>query len=131
MSTSDAADPYGERVRALFAGPTHAGMLAGAVVVSNADQGIRVELSAQAASGRVERAAFRAWGCPHSIAACEASCAAIEGATVAAVEEFEAGKIMQSLAVPAEKSARILVIEDTVRLLGAALRKTASSGRQD
>lgn len=124
-------DPYNARVRALFAHPAHAGHLPGAVTVTNADQGVRIELSASAEQGRLAAIRFRAWGCPHSIAACEAACAALEGRAVDAAGQFLAREIMQSLAVPAEKSARILVIEDTVRLLGAALQESATSGRQN
>ena len=129
MTAVGDADPYNPRVRALFAQPAHAGRLSDAVVATNDDQGIRVELSAQAENGRISRMQFRAWGCPHSIAACEASCAALEGGATRNAEEFAATDLMQSLAVPAEKSARILVIEDTVRQLGAALRESATPDR--
>ena len=74
----------------------------------------------------IREARFRAWGCPHTIAACEAACADIEGGEVASLETYAVAKLMQSLAVPAEKSARILVIEDTVRQLGAALRNSGT-----
>ena len=129
MSGAWDMDPYNERVRALFAQPAHAGQLADGVVVRNADQGIRVELSAQATDGQLTRIRFRLRGCPHSIAACEASCAELEDTAIQSAAGFTVAKLMQSLAVPAEKSARILVIEDTVRLLGAALQESATSGR--
>lgn len=117
-------EPYNPKVRKFFAETAHAGRLDEAIVVVNADQGIRVELSALVGGERILKICFRAWGCPHTIAACEAACADIEGGAAADLEKFAAGKLMQSLAVPAEKSARILVIEDTVRLLGAALRNS-------
>lgn len=124
-------DPYNQRVRALFASTAHAGTLADAVVVRNSDQGVRVELHALAAADRLAEIRYRVWGCPHSIAACEAVCAALEGAPVEQLLEFSVATLMRSLAVPAEKSARILVIEDTVRQLGAALQMSTESGRQD
>jgi NifU-like protein involved in Fe-S cluster formation len=124
-------DPYNQRVRELFASTAHAGTLANAVVVRNSDQGVRVELQAKAAAGRLAEIRYRVWGCPHSIAACEAVCAELEGAPVGQLLEYSIATLMQSLAVPAEKSARILVIEDTVRQLGAALQMSTESGRQD
>jgi len=65
---------------------------------------------------------FRARGCPHLIAACEAFCAAFEGREVDALLEFTAGDLMQRLPVPVEKTGRILVLEDAVRALGKSLR---------
>ena len=65
---------------------------------------------------------FRAWGCPHVIAACEAVCRRYEGSAPAALEAFETARIMEDLAVPAEKTGRILIVEDTVRSLRAAIR---------
>lgn len=120
-------EPYNARVRELFAGTAHAGELDDATVVANDDQGVHVELAALVDGGDLRRVRFRAWGCPHTIAACEAACADLEGASVAALENYAVSEIMQSLAVPAEKSARILVIEDTVRQLGAALRNSDTS----
>lgn len=119
-------DPYNSTVRELFAKTAHAGQLAAATVVLNADQGVRVELSALVEDEHIRQLRYRAWGCPHTIAACEAACADIEGGAVAGLESYAAAKLMQSLAVPAEKSARILVIEDTVRQLGAALRNSGT-----
>lgn len=118
-------DPYNARVRALFTHTAHAGTLDGAQPVAVDDQGVRLELSATVDMGAVASLRFRAWGCPHVIAAAEAACAEIEGCPVSDLEIFTVADLMQSLAVPAEKSARILVIEDAVRLLGAVLRKTS------
>ncbi len=115
------ADPYSERVRALFAGPAHAGSLAG-TRVNVEDQGVRIELSSVVAAGRLEKLAFRAYGCPHLIAAAEAFCAEFEGAEPAALESFSGADLMQNLPVPNEKSGRILVLEDAVRSLGAKCR---------
>jgi hypothetical protein len=62
---------------------------------------------------------------------CEAACAELAGAGIGDLLEFSVAAHIERLAVPAEKSARILVIEDTVRQLGAALLKSTGSGRQD
>ena len=116
------ADPYSAAVRELFAGPEHAGDLDGGLSVSIDDQDVRLELSAFAKSGCVEAMRFRAWACPHVIAAAEAACARLEGAPIAELLEFSAVDLMENLAVPVEKTGRILVLEDAVRSLGQALR---------
>ncbi len=115
-------DPYSERVRALFDAPAHAGVLEGAPMVTIDDQGVRVQLSADIGDGSITAMRFRAWGCPHVIAVAESVCAGFEGRVASDLEEFVAADLMQSLAVPAEKSGRIIVIEDAVRSLGALLR---------
>ena len=114
-------DPYGPRVRQLFAAPAHAGTLERAVVTRVDEQGVRIELAAACTAGRIDSLRFRAFGCPHVIAACEAFCAGYEGRPAADLEKFAAAEIMQTLPVPVEKTGRILVLEDAVRQLGQAL----------
>ena len=123
-------EPYNERVRKLFAAPAHSGRLDEAIAVSVDDQGVRIELSAHTDKGSIHGLRFRAWGCPHVIAAAETVCAEYEGRAISDLDEFTAAELMQSLAVPVEKSGRILVIEDAVRLLGAALRESSVSSKE-
>ncbi len=114
-------DPYSERVRALFGNPAHAGTLEGPTVHLDS-QGVRIEFSAVVAAGRLEKLAFRAYGCPHVIAAAEAFCADYEGREAKALEAFSGTDLMHNLPVPHEKTGRILVLEDAVRSLGATCR---------
>ena len=115
------ADPYSSLVRDCFASPTHAGDLEAGVSVDAGDQGVRVRLTAAGVAGKLKTLRFRAWGCPHLIAACEYFCASHEGREVASLSGFRAPDIMQKLAVPVEKTGRILVLEDAVRALYNAL----------
>ena len=112
------SDPYSARVKAAFAAPAHAGDLEGARSVRVDDQDVRLQLAATAAGGTLTAMRFRAWGCPHTIAAAEAVCAALEGRPVSDLLEFSAVDLMEYLSVPVEKTGRILVIEDAVRSLG-------------
>jgi len=116
------ADPYSARVRELFAAPAHAGELEGGLAVSVADQGIRLQLSATGADGDVSAMRFKAWGCPHVIAAAEAVCQALEGRRTGDLDSYTVADVMQNLPVPVEKTGRILVIEDAVRSLGQRFR---------
>ncbi|MBT8100469.1 MAG: hypothetical protein KJO82_11995, partial [Gammaproteobacteria bacterium] len=75
--------------------------------------------------GQIEALRFMAWGCPHLIAACEAFCSAYEGRGVADLGGFSGAGLMQSLAVPVEKTGRILVLEDAVRSLGTQARQSS------
>ena len=115
------ADPYSATVRGLFATTPHAGDLAGAESVSTSDQDVRIRLSATVEEGVIKSMRFRAWGCPHLVAAAEAACAALEGQAAAGLVDWAAADLMENLPVPVEKTGRILVLEDTVRSLGQTL----------
>jgi len=112
------ADPYNAAVRELFAKPAHAGDVDDGKSVQVDNQGVRVRLSATARAGKIEAMRFRAWGCPHLIAAADWLCDYYEGRVIEALEEFPRAPIMENLAIPMEKTGRILVLEDTVRSLG-------------
>jgi NifU-like protein involved in Fe-S cluster formation len=115
-------NPYNLAVRACFGSPDHAGDAAGDIVAFFEDQGMRIRLSANVSKSTITELRFLAWGCPHVIAAAEMFCRQYEGRPVAELELFETDQIMQDLAVPVEKTGRILVLEDTVRSLRAAIQ---------
>jgi NifU-like protein involved in Fe-S cluster formation len=115
-------DPYNPMVREYFENPEHAGDVQNGAIGYFEDQGMRIRLSAKVDDGEITRLRFRAWGCPHVIAASEAFCRQFEGCPIADLNRFETGSIMQALAVPVEKTGRILVLEDTVRSLGQAIQ---------
>ena len=111
-------DPYSPAVRELFAAPAHAGDVDDGETAFVDDQGVRLQLSARVAGAEIAEMRFRAWGCPHLIAAAEWLCGYYEGRPLSALEDFPRAPIMENLAIPMEKTGRILVLEDTVRLLG-------------
>lgn len=115
-------DPYSPEVRALFADPAHAGAIEDACHAEIADQGVRVGLFASVDNAKMTRLGFLAWGCPHLIACAEAFCREYEDRDPADLLEFSSSGLMQSLAVPVEKTGRILVLEDAVRSLGNVVR---------
>ncbi|MDH3622019.1 MAG: iron-sulfur cluster assembly scaffold protein [Gammaproteobacteria bacterium] len=114
-------DPYSAAVRELFAAPTHAGTVADGTRVLVEDQGMRVEIAASVAQGQLSAVRFRAWGCPHLIAAAEWACRHYENGPASALDKFPTDRIMEDLAVPTEKTGRILVLEDAIRSLGRSL----------
>jgi len=114
-------DPYSERVRELFARLEHAGDLADATSSELSDQGVRIRLAANHRDGQIQALRFRAWGCPHLLAACEAFCSDYEGRSASDLSGFQAGEIMRILSIPVEKTGRILVLEDAVRSLGRSI----------
>ena len=124
-------DPYNSVVREYFADTRHCGDIAGAAIGYFEDQGIRIRLAADVVDGQLALLCFRAFGCPHVIAAAEAVCRQFEGHRVEDLEQFNTAQIMQQLAVPVEKTGRILVLEDTVRSLGQAIQDRIITKTQD
>ena len=88
------SDPYSKRVRELFATTPHAGVIDDGIAVLVEDQGVRVELSAKVDGDRVTALKFRAWGCPHLIAAAEAFCTGFERQQLAHLKSFTAAGLM-------------------------------------
>lgn len=120
-----AAPFYSDRVRQLFASAAHAGDLPGAVV--DLERGAeRVVLSARLDGADVTQLAYRVFGCPHLVAAAEAFCDEFEGRAAGDMAAFSAGEMLKKLAIPVEKTGRILLLEDAVRALQARITAPAS-----
>ena len=113
--------PYSATVRGLFADLEHAGDFEGATLARIDDQGVRIQLAAGHENGLLRTLRFRAWGCPHLLAACEAFCAEYEGRPASDLGDFTVTEILRNLSIPVEKTGRILVLEDAVRSLGRSI----------
>ena len=124
------ADPYNSLTRQNFANSVHAGDLrdeytASAVALaSESAGGAQVQLAAGVRDGRLQECRFRAYGCPHLIAAAEWACSNYEGRSVSELAEFRVDECMQALEVPTAKTGRILLLEDAIRLLHEQLIQT-------
>ena len=111
---------YSPLVRDLFARLPHAGELApgpGTVVQGEAvalDRGAWIRFEARIADGGVVACSFRAWGCPHTLAAAALVASRMPGQRLAKPVAFDARHLAAELDVPAEKLGRILVIEDAL-----------------
>jgi NifU-like protein involved in Fe-S cluster formation len=121
----NASVSYNDAVRRHFADPRHAGDLANSfdktisADVSDSDKGARIVMSAGIRDGTIAAAAFRAWGCPHLIAALDLACERLTGQPVQSLEKYDLAHITQELGVPAEKAGRILLLEDALATLWA------------
>lgn len=119
------ADPYNDAVRRYFGEAAHAGDLSRdyplnlRAEVSASDRGSKVILAAGVANDLVVELRFRVLGCPHLIAAAEALCQDREQGGVAALGVFDLQEMMARLAIPVEKTGRILLLEDALKLLVA------------
>jgi nitrogen fixation NifU-like protein len=114
-------------VRRLGANLAHAGDLdpAGGPVrdaeVSAPERGAWVRFEVRVQDGVVREARFRAWGCPHVLAACELAAARLEGRPPGALDGLSAASLAQALQAPPDKRGRLLVVEDALAALAAAM----------
>jgi NifU-like protein involved in Fe-S cluster formation len=109
---------YSARVRALFSALPRAGALPplGRVVTGEAvalDRGAWVRFEARIDAGAIADCRFRAWGCPHTLAA-----AALAAELLASGGEIpDAHRLARELEAPAGKLGRLLVVEDAIQAL--------------
>ena len=90
------------------------------------DRGAWVQFEACLEGGRVAACAFRAWGCPHTLAAAARACAALAGLAGASADAMPARQLAEQLGVPLHKLGRILVVEDAMHALIAHARAVQS-----
>ncbi len=115
-------DPYSDEVRRRFSEPRFAGTADGGKA-RRSGQDVDIEVSAAVADGRLASVRFRAYGCPHTIAACDYACERLEGESPDALSGLAVDELMRSLSVPVEKTGRILMLEDALRDLTSQLVK--------
>jgi NifU-like protein involved in Fe-S cluster formation len=138
MTSADTAQllgPYNSRVRACFNTPHHAG--GGQEVdgcryearASESGAGALLTLSAVTDGGVLASLRFRAFACPHLIAAAEVCCERFEGGPVNQLSDLDVPHLMKTLGVPIEKTGRILLLEDAIRSLRSQI--DAESDYQD
>lgn len=113
------ATSYSPLVRELFERLPHSGALApgpGSLVHGEAmalDRGAWVRFEARIEDGRVSDCAFRAWGCPHTLAAAALVASRTPGHAVDALA-CDAQRLAAELDSPPEKLGRLLVVEDAL-----------------
>jgi NifU-like protein involved in Fe-S cluster formation len=121
----EAADPYNQEVRARFAKPVHAGDVEGgydSIIGAEAAEpasGASVRLAVGIDAGRIAVMRFRAWGCPHLIAAADALCDEAAGKSPAELTGWSAGQLADRLAVPRTKIGRLFLLEDALQSIVA------------
>jgi len=114
---------YSPLVRELFDGLPRSGELApgtGQLVHGEAmalDRGAWVRLEARIDEGRIADCAFRAWGCPHTLAAAALVASQLPAQRVDAVPATDARSLAAELDAPPEKLGRLLVVEDALHAL--------------
>jgi NifU-like protein involved in Fe-S cluster formation len=81
----------------------------------DAEQGARVEFEFLVEEGRVARGRFRAFGCPHLVAAASWVTDRLRGATRDELVALDWREAAEALEVPPAKFGRLLTVQDAVR----------------
>jgi NifU-like protein involved in Fe-S cluster formation len=119
---------YSARVRELFAALPHAGSVAagaGTAVHGECvalDRGAWVRFEARIEGGRIADCAFRAWGCPHALAAAAWLAGRMRGAPVSTAVAAEVRELAHEIDAPAVKLGRLLAVVDAQAALLEAAR---------
>lgn len=114
-------DPrYGAEVRRRMAALTGAGTLATGDDVATGragdrEQGARLVLDFRVVDGRAAEVRFRAFGCPHLIAAASWITDRMLGARREDLERWDWREAAEVLAVPPAKYGRLLTVQDAIR----------------
>ena len=116
---------YSKIVLDRFERPINAGRLHGRDVTGAAGDeslGTRVEFDFRVRLGVIERGSFRAYGCPHAIAAASWVAEAAEGRRLSDTGWLNALELAKMLAVPDHKLGVLLVVEDALHDAAGAKR---------
>lgn len=108
---------YSPQVRERFERPANAGRLLGPVISGGAGDeasGTRVEFDFRLSGDRVEQGAFRAYGCPHTIAAASWVAEQAEGRSLGDTSWLDPLALAALLEVPDHKLGVLLVVQDAL-----------------
>ncbi len=95
--------------------PLPSGVPTATGAAGDADQGARVEFEFMVEQGQVTRGRFRAFGCPHLVAAASWVTDRSRGATRGDLAAWDWREVAEALEVPAAKFGHLLTIQDAVR----------------
>jgi len=112
--------PYSDLVLRYFDDPPCAGSLDAAqsdVFTGSAgtrEAGLQVRFEAKIREGTIDAMAFQAYACPHIIAACSLIAERLGGQGVNELDRLDVGALMTELAIPVEKTGRLLIVQDAL-----------------
>lgn len=120
---------YSTEVRQRFAAPTRVGEISrdsGEPVEGSAEDpslAVWVRFQVQIQSGTIRQARFRAFGCPHTLAAADRVVALIEGRPLDELRSIDWHLLARQLELPREKFGKLLRIEDALEACHAQAKR--------
>jgi NifU-like protein involved in Fe-S cluster formation len=89
------------------------------------EQGVWLLFGMDVEAGRLRNVGFRAFACPHIIAACQRVSELLEGAPVEALAAVTPEELLQEFEIPVGKAGKLLILKDA---LSACRERIASRG---
>jgi NifU-like protein involved in Fe-S cluster formation len=77
--------------------------------------GTSIVFGADVRAQRVHKLGFRAFACPHIIAACHRVAEQLEGGPVQALSELRIDELQAEFDIPVEKAGKLLILQDAAR----------------
>jgi NifU-like protein involved in Fe-S cluster formation len=77
--------------------------------------GTSIVFAADLRDERLHKLGFRAFACPHIIAACNRVAERLEGGPAQALGELRIDELQAEFDIPVEKAGKLLILEDAVR----------------
>ena len=77
-------------------------------------QGIWVRFGMDAEAGQMRNVGFRAFACPHIIAACQRVAELLEGAPLEDLGAIDTESLLQEFEIPVEKMGKLLILKDAL-----------------
>jgi NifU-like protein involved in Fe-S cluster formation len=117
---------YSSEVRERFAAPVRAGDIlldtadAFEGVAEDRSLSVWIRFQIQLRGTRIECVRFRAYGCPHTLAAADRIAGMLEGEPVESIARLDLQGLAEELAVPREKFGKLLRLEDAMMACLAA-----------
>ena len=113
---------YNMKVRELFNHLNHSGaMQQGSGILSasagSREQGASIAIWFAVQESIIQTIRYQAYGCPHFLASCEYLAQSMEGRPFAELTQWNWRDAETDLAVPASKRARLLILEEALRML--------------
>lgn len=106
---------YNSLVQSYFERPLLRGGSTLTGAAGSREQGTQISLSANLNGDRLSQVGFRAFACPHIIAACHGICERLEGRPVAALLDMPLDELRAEFDIPVEKTGKLLILQDALR----------------
>jgi hypothetical protein len=107
--------PYNEAVQTRFRQPLRPDGQQFSGVAGSVGQGALIGFAADLSEKKLCNVGFRAYACPHIIAACSLLADQLEGQPASRLADPGLPDVLKELEIPVEKTGKILILKDALR----------------
>ena len=122
---------YNAAVAEHFRRPPAAAGVAISGSAGSSSQGAVVRFGADLEGECLCNVGFRAWACPHIIAACSLITERLEGSEADQLAGLNLAEMLQELEIPVEKTGKILILKDALRACHDGFKSRQVAGTAD